>query len=174
MTNVEIRTLKIQLLLTAGMFAACVAMAAAAVWQRGWFERFMGEKYGPLPTALRDVAADAARGQIDPKTWEGLSPADRLALYDDWMAAADSPQSAPKALLAVDRDLYLARVEQTLVCGRSEQRQKALDFAAWAASPDVIPVLERVQGWAKRQRLDDFDRKISATIERLTPLSSSR
>ena len=173
MTKGEFRTLKAQLLLTAAMLVACVVMAGAAVAERGFFERFLGEKYSPLPKALNGVAADAAQGRIDPKTWEGLSAADRLALYDDWMATAEPPQLAPKALVAADRDLYLERIEQTLICGREEQRQKALDFAVLAGVPDSIPTLERVQRWAKKQRLHDFHEKISAAIERLAPKSSS-
>lgn len=67
MNKQELRTLKGQLLLLGGMFAGSVVLAMLLATQRGFFEKFVEEKYGALPATLKPLADAAAEGKLDRK-----------------------------------------------------------------------------------------------------------
>ncbi len=167
MNKQELRTLRSQLLLTVGLFAGCIAAAAVMASQRGFFEKYLKEKYAPLPADLKDVADAAAAGEVDPARFEQLSDAQRLALYDDWMTRDPPPVNTPRALMTAAAELYLARAERTLVCGNHDQRKRALRFLELAGSREATARLQKLSRWAARRSLSELVAGIAETIDRL-------
>lgn len=167
MNKQELRTLRSQLLLTVGLFAGCIAAAGVMASQRGFFEKYLKEKYAPLPADLKDVADAAGAGEVDPVRFEQLSDAERLALYDDWMSRDPPPANTPRALLTAAGELYLARAERTLVCGNDDQRKRALRFLELAGSREAISRLQKLSRWAARRSLPEFAAAVAETIDRL-------
>jgi hypothetical protein len=168
MNKQELRTLKGQLLLLGAMFAASVALAVFIASERRFFEKFIEEKYAPAPETLRPLADAAASGRLDAGEFNKLSQADRLILYDDWMARPEGgPRLTPAALLAADPGLYLARAERTIVSGRDDQKTRALKFLELAGSRDAIPILRKARQWSIRRRTFEMTAKITETLERL-------
>lgn len=164
----ELRTLRGQLLLLGGLFAGCIVAAVIMASQRGFFEQFIAEQYTALPANLQPLVEAAATGAIDREAFAKLSPAQRLALYDEWMTHTDpSPAGTPRALVAADPTLYLARAERSLVCGRAEQKLRALAFLELAGSEDAIPVLRKASRWAARRQRPELATQIATTLERL-------
>lgn len=175
MNKRELKTLRGQLLLLGGLFAGCLVAAAVIAASRNFFEKFLGEKYQPLPAHLAALAQAAAEDRFDQSAFAALSPADRLVLYDDWMARADPPPAAtPGALLAADAALYLARVERTLVCGRPDQRLRALQFLELAGARQAVPLLREVRQWALKRKLPQLGEQIAETINRIEQRSTLR
>lgn len=170
MTNAEVRALRTQLLLLVGLFAGCLAAAGVIATQRPWFESFLGEKYAALPADLQPLADAAAAGAVPKEAFAQLTPARRLALYDDWLTRADAPLATPAALLAADPALYLARAERSLVCGRPEQRSRALEFLKAAGAPQALPILRKVQSWARHRGLTELTDALSQAIHELEHL----
>jgi hypothetical protein len=167
MTKGELRTLRGQFMLLALMFLGSAAGAVVLASQRGFFEKHIDEKYTPLPEALRKLAEGAGEGRLNGAEFEKLTPPERLLLYDDWMARVEEgPASTPKVLLAADPQLYLARLERSLICGRPEQRRRALRFAELGGNRDAAPVLERVRTWARRRARTELAADVEAALER--------
>ena len=165
MNKQELRTLRGQLLLLGGLFASCMVAAALMASQRGFFEKFIKEKYQELPASLKTMADNAVNGRLDKEAFTRLSPAQRLALYDDWMLRPEPPPAqTPRALVTADPDLYFARAERTLVCGSSGQKLRALKFLKLARSKDAIPMLKRVHEWAVKRRTLRLAEAITETI----------
>jgi len=154
-------------MLTVGLFAGCIVAAAVMASQRGFFEKHLKEKYAPLPADIQDVADAAAADEVDPVRFEQLSDQQRLALYDDWMTRDVPPANTPRALMAADGELYLARAERTLVCGSAVQRKRALSFLELAGSRDAIARLQKLSRWAARRSLSELVAAIAQTIHRL-------
>lgn len=168
MTRQEWRSLRIQVLLMGGLIAGCTVAAIVTATQRGFFEKYLYEKYAALPASLQPLAEAAAQGTLKPRQLAELSENERLLLYDHWMAQADLPSAAmPRSLLAADPDLYIARVERTLVCGRQEQRERALEFLERGGRPDSVPMLRRAAAWAGRRNFPDLAARIQETVQRL-------
>ncbi|MHC4404288.1 MAG: hypothetical protein ACYTG0_31930 [Planctomycetota bacterium] len=167
MNRQELRTLRSQLLLVAGLFAGCIVAGVLMATQRGFFEEYLREEYAPLPAELKDLADAAASGEIDEARLQGLSQEQRLALYDDWMIRPNPPAGTPKTLVAAAGELYLARAERTLVCGNADQRKKALWFLELAGSSEAVPVLEKASRWAERRSLPELAAAIAETVDRL-------
>jgi hypothetical protein len=163
-----LRTLKGQLLLLGAMFAGSVVLAVFIAMQRGFFEKYILEKYDPLPASLKPLADAAAEGKLDVEAFNKLSQAERLILYDDWMTRpAPPPTRTPSVLVAADSGLYLARAERTIVNGREEQKLRALQFLELAASRDAIPILRKARQWSIKRKTAEMTAKITETIERL-------
>ena len=169
MNKEELRTLKGQLLLLGAMFAGSVVLAAVMAWQRPFFEKFIAEKYGVLPAAMKTLADGAAdSGKIDVEAFSKLTPEERLLLYDDWMTRPDPPpQRTPAALVAADPVLYLARAERSLVGGSDDQKTRALKFLELAGSRDAVPLLQKARRWSIKRRTLDLTAKIEQVLERL-------
>jgi len=168
MNKQELRTLRGQVLLMSGLFASCIVAAILMASQREFFEKFIAEKYAALPASLKPLADAAAAGIIDQETFVKLSPSQHLALYDDWMTRPDPPPAGtPRALVAADPTLYLARAERSLVCGRADQRMRALTFLELAGSKKAIPILRKAGHWAARRKMPEIAARIVATLERL-------
>lgn len=168
MNKEDLRTLRAQLLLVIVMFVGCAGTASLIASQRAFFESRIREKYAVLPASLQSVAAAAATGRIDQEVFDKLTEAQRLALYDDWLARTDSPSgSAPAGLVAAWPDGYLRRAERTLVCGRIDQKMRALDFLGRSGSMDAIKILRKVKLWASHRQMSDFAAGIGETIDRL-------
>jgi hypothetical protein len=168
MTGAESRTLRVQVLLLLLVLAGSVALAVALVTQRALIERHLGETYAPLPANLKTVADAAAAGDLAATEFSRLPAAERELLYDEWMAHAE-PASAhtPRVLGAADPDLYLARAERTLVCGRDEQRLRALRFLELANMPKSAAVLARALAWSKKRKLAALSVNIGETMQRI-------
>ena len=160
--------MKGQLLLLGAMLAGSVALAIFIAMQRGFFEKFIEEKYTALPATLKPFANAAAEGKLDREAFNKLSQAERLILYDDWMARPDQPPArTPSELVAADSGLYLARAERTIVGGRDEQKMRALKFLELAGAKDVVPILRRARQWSIKRRTVELTAKITETLERL-------
>lgn len=168
MNKQELRTLKGQLLLLGGMFAGSVVLAVFLATQRGFFEKFIEEKYGALPANLKPLVDAAAEGKLDGEAFNKLSQAERLLMYDDWMTRPDPPPTlTPSALVAADSALYLARAERTLLSGREDQKLRALKFMELAGSKTAIPHLQKARQWSIKRRTLKLTAKITETLERL-------
>jgi hypothetical protein len=151
-----------------GLLAGCIVAAVVTASQRWFFEKYARENYASLSGELRSVADAAARGTLDDESFDLLDDAERVALYDDWMSRSATPPSAtPRALVRAAPELYVARVERSLVCGRPEQRQRALEFLELARCRDAIPMLQQVSRWAAKRNLADLPAQIQQTIQRL-------
>ena len=151
------------------MFAGSVVLAAVMAWQRPFFEKFIAEKYGVLPAAMKTLADGAAdSGKIDLEAFSKLTPEERLLLYDDWMTRPDPPpQRAPAALVAADQSLYLARAERSLVGGNANQKTRALKFLELAGAKEAIPLLRKARQWSIKRRTHDLTAKITEVLESL-------
>jgi hypothetical protein len=168
MNKQELRDLKGQLFLLAAMLAGSVALAVFIASERRFFEKFVEEKYVALPETLKPLADAAAEGKLDEAAFNKLSQADQLILYDDWMARPDEPPArTPAALLAADSGLYLARAERTLVCGRDDQKMRALKFLEMGGSREAVSILRKARRWSIRRRTLALTAKITETLERL-------
>lgn len=168
MNKQELRTLKGQLMLLGAMLAGSVLLAGAIATQRGFFEKLIEEKYTALPETLKPLADAAAEGKLDREAFNKLSQAERLILYDDWMARANEPPArTPSELVAADAPLYLARAERTLISGREDQKMRALKFLELAEAKDAIPLLRKARQWSIRRRTAGLTAKITETLERL-------
>jgi hypothetical protein len=168
MNKRELRTLKGQLLLLGAMFAGSIVLAVFIATQRGFFEKFIEEKYGVLPASMKTLADAAAGGKIDEEAFKKLSQAERLLLYDDWMARPDpQPARTPSALVAADSALYLARAERSLIGGREDQKMRALKFLELAESKMAVPLLQKARQWSIKRKTFELTAKITETLERL-------
>jgi hypothetical protein len=179
MNSRELRRLRVQLVLTLGLLAGCVGAAIFTAANRWWFEKWLVEKYAPLPAQLRAVADSAAQGNLNGEAFARLSNEQRILLYDDWMSRGESPLDiAPKALLSAAPDLYIARVERTLVCGSAEQRERGLAFLDSCPRAEALPMLEKARDWAVRRNLPELAERIGQSMRRIeqtafSPPSSS-
>ena len=168
MNKQELRTLKGQLLLIGGMFAGSIVLAVFIATQRGFFEKYIEEKYGVLPASMKPLADSAAEGKIDMEAFNKLQQAERLLLYDDWMTRAEPPPPrTPAALVAADSGLYLARAERTLAGGRDDQKLRALKFLELAESKEAVPILQKARQWSIKRRMALMTEKITETLERI-------
>ena len=151
------------------MFAASVALAVTLAAGRPFFEKFIEEKYGALPAGMKTLADGAAEGgKIDPEAFGRLTTEERLLLYDDWMARADTPPArTPAALVAADRELYLARAERSLVGGSARQQERALKFLELAGAKEAAPLLRKARQWSIKRRTPDLTARITEVLERL-------
>ena len=168
MNKQDMRTLKGQLLLLGVMLAGSVVLAVVIATQRGFFEKFIEEKYVALPATLKPFADAAAEGKLDREAFNKLSPAERLILYDDWMARpTEPPARTPFELVAADANLYLARAERTLISGRDDQKIRALKFLELAGTRAAVPILRKARQWSMKRRTIELTAKITETLERL-------
>lgn len=168
MNKQDLRTLKGQLLLLGAMLVGSVLLAIVIATQRGFFEKFIEEKYLALPEELKPMADAAAQGRIDREAFNKLSQAERLILYDDWMARpGEPPGRTPSELVAADAPLYLRRAERTLINGRDDQKMRALKFMELAGAKEALPLLRKARQWSLKRRTHDLTAKITETLERL-------
>jgi hypothetical protein len=168
MNKEELRTLKGQLFLLGAMFAGSVVLAVFIATQRGFFEKFIEEKYDVLPANLKPLADAVALGKIDREAFDKLSTQERLLLYDDWMTRPEQPPvRTPEALVAADPTLYLARAERTIAGGRMDQKLRALKFIELAKSKLAVPLLEKARQWSIKRRTNELTAKITETLRSL-------
>jgi hypothetical protein len=168
MNKQELRTLRGQLLLLGAMFAGSIALAVFIATQRGFFEKFIEEKYVALPATLKPLMDAAAEGKLDQGAFNKLSQEERLILYDDWMARPEPPPvRTPGVLVAADSGLYLARAERTIISGRDDQKMRALKFLELAGLRDAVPILQKARQWSIKRRTLELTAKITETLERL-------
>lgn len=168
MNKQELRTLKGQLLLLGLMLLGSVLLAVVIATQRGFFEKFIEEKYTALPEELKPFADAAAEGKLDREAFNKLSQAERLILYDNWMARPfDAPARTPSELVAADPSLYLRRAERTIINGRDDQKLRALKFLDLAGNKEAVPLLHKARQWSIKRRTHDLTAKITETLERL-------
>ncbi|MEW6213196.1 MAG: hypothetical protein AB1631_33170, partial [Acidobacteriota bacterium] len=102
MNKQEIRTLRGQLILMGILFVGSLALAVFMAANRGFFEKYIEEKYGAMPASVQPLVERAETGRFDESDKEkfaSLSDSERLALYDDWMSREDSPSGTPRALI---------------------------------------------------------------------------
>ncbi|HEX8920732.1 MAG TPA: hypothetical protein VF766_04610 [Pyrinomonadaceae bacterium] len=168
MNKQELRTLTGQLLLLCAMLAGSVVLAVLIATQRGFFEKFIEERYAALPASLKPLADAAAEGRLDPEAFNKLSLPERLFLYDDWMARPEPlPAGTPRSLVAADSGLYLTRAERTIVSGSEKQKLRALNFLELAGAKDAIPILRKARQWSIKRRTVEITARITETLERL-------
>jgi hypothetical protein len=170
MKQAEWRTLRGQLLLTAGLFLCCVAIAVGMVSQRWLYESYMAEKYlgqrSQLSSGAKELADLVNRGKTDEKAYARLSPSERIILYEIWMQAGEeASKMAPRALAQMDPEFYLHRAEQTVVCGNVVQRGLALEFLRLSEA-DCSERLDRLAAWAERRRREDWLLEIEEARQR--------
>jgi hypothetical protein len=193
MKKSEIRQLKMQLVLVGGLFALCVATAIVIVNNRAFFEKYLLEKHRPLPAKLTPLAQKMEQTGEVPEVLGRLTPTQQAAFYEHWMSQPEVQKDMPKMLVTIAPSLYIARVEQTLVCGSHEQRTRALRFvelgfvelgfvelgfvelgfsesasiqSASGGSPknsEVLSMLDRVDKWAARRRLSTLRTELDRT-----------
>ncbi|MBP88801.1 MAG: hypothetical protein CMJ64_19165 [Planctomycetaceae bacterium] len=183
MKNSEIRKLKMQLVLVGGLFVFCIATAIVIVNNRPFFEKYLLEKYKPLPTNLIPLAQKMEKTGEVPEVFGRLTEKQQGAFYEHWMTLAEVEKDTPKMLVSVAPSLHIARVEQTLVCGSQEQRTRALRFVELGFvelgfesalvqsgsgvstnNSEVLSMLGRIDGWATRRRLSSFRTEVDETI----------
>ena len=172
----KIRSLQGQLLATASLFVACVPIAVAVILCRGKFEQHIVEKYaanhaqfdGDMKLLIEHAETGVTAQERE--SLNNLSLQQKQQVYEDWMQRRDPPRpNTPRTLVAADPDFYLARAEQTVVCGGSEQRSLALEFIERSNSSLARPRLERLIQWAEQRRLPDWPAKIVAVRNGLPP-----
>ena len=174
MNKRELRTLRGQLWLLTGLLAGSAVLAGVVAGARPWIEQFLQEKYDELPARLQTLAGDAAAGRLDAEKFAALADAERLALYEHWMAQPDPPpEQTPAVLVAAAPDFYLARAERSLVCGNPQQRRCALQFLALARNRDAVPILERWQRWASRRGARELVAEAADVTRDLARLSAA-
>lgn len=154
------------------MFAGSLALAAFIAAERGFFEKFVEEKYTALPASLKPLADAAAENRIDKEAFARLSREERLILYDDWMARAETLERTPASLVQADAALYLARAERSIVAGRAEQKMRAVKFLELAGSRDALPILRKARAWSVRRGETNLTAKIDETLRLLERTSS--
>jgi hypothetical protein len=168
MNKQELRTLKGQLLLLGAMFAGSLVLAIFIAAQRHFFEKFIEEKYGQIPASMKTLADAAAEGKIDGEAFNKLSHAERLLLYDDWMARPDPPPTrTPEVLVAADSALYLARAERTIVGGSEDQKLRALKFIELAGARQAVPLLQKTRQWSIKRRTTRLTNRITEALRSL-------
>jgi hypothetical protein len=182
MKKSEYRKLKMQLVLVGGLFVSSIVAAIVIVNYRPFFEQYLLEKYKPLPANLTSLAQKIeSTGQV-PEVFGRLSEKQQAAFYEHWMSLPEVGKDLPKLLASAAPALYIARVEQTLVCGSPEQRVRALQFVELAFaksdsgnasdSAEALSMLDRVRAWATRRRLSSLETKLQATIAALQPAAN--
>ena len=167
----DLRTLRGQLLLTAGLFGGCVVLAGIIVSQRGRFESFVAEKY----PASRDRLSNAARraadaivvGETPGDEFQELLPEERRALYELWMQGENPSATSARALVGADAAYYVRCAEQTIVCGNAAQRARALEFLVVGGASAAPEALSRLSRWAGRRNRADWAEQITEARSRL-------
>lgn len=178
MKKSEIRKLKMQLVLVGGLFVFCVVTAIVIVNNRPFFEKYLLEKHKPLPANLTSLAQRMeATGEV-PEVFGRLTEKQQAAFYEHWMSLPEVEKDMPKMLVSVSPSLYIARVEQTLVCGSQEQRSRALRFVELAfvqpttgggtGESQVLSMLGRVNRWATRRRILSLSAELDKTMAALS------
>lgn len=172
----KIRSLQGQLLATASLFVACLPIAVAVILCREKFEQHMYEKYAAnhsqfsadLKLLIEHVETGVTAQERE--SLANLALQQKQQIYEDWMQRQEPPRpNTPRTLVAVDPGFYLARAEQTVVCGNSQQRSLALEFLEKSESSLVRPRLDRLIRWAEQRQLPDWPQKIAAARNRLPP-----
>ena len=177
MKKSEYRKLEMQLVLVAGLFVFCFATAIVIVNNRPFFEKYLLEKHKPLPANLAPLAKKMERTGKVPEVFGRLSEKQQAAFYEHWMSLPEAEKDTPKMLVSAAPSLYIARVEQTLVCGSQEQRTRALLFVELAfrqpgsgdstGDAQFLAMLDRVRRWAARRRLSSLKTQLDGTIAAL-------
>jgi hypothetical protein len=163
----EIRTLRGQLLLMALAFGGALVLAMVMAWRSDFFHRFIEEKYRPLPAHLQPLDNDLRRGTLSAKRISTLSKADQVALYESWVQQNRPSRQAPLVLVQEAPELFLARAEQTLVCGNTTQKERALLFYEYSQSLAARPYLERARAWFFRRKEEQWSRRIEQAMQKL-------
>lgn len=163
----EIRTLRGQLLLMALAFGGALVLAIVIAWRSDFFQRFIEEKYRPLPAHLQPLRDDFRRGALSAKRISTLSKADQAALYESWVQENAPSRQAPLVLVQGAPEVFLARAEQTLVCGNATQKERALLFYEYSQSSAARPYLERARTWFSRRKEEGWSRRIGETMQKL-------
>lgn len=177
MKKSEYRKLTMQLVLVAGLFVSCVAAAIVIVNNRPFFEKYLLEKHKPLPANLTSLAQKMKTTGKLPEVFERLTQKQHAAFYEHWMSLPEVEKEMPRMLVSTAPSLYIARVEQTLVCGSQEQRTRALLFVELAFrrsdsgestnNSQVLSMLDRVERWATRRRLSSLNAELDRTVAAL-------
>jgi hypothetical protein len=176
MTKGELRQLRVQLAMMGALFAACIVASAAVPAFDSVFQTYLcRERYAPTPAELRRFVEAAEKGWLGRDEFEQLGLEGQVAIYRDWMARTDTPPRAtPGTLMAAAPDVYGKAVERTLICGREDQRERALEFLELAGDVRAIPMLQRVGRWWTQRNLPAIAERIQATIGRLEQTAAGR
>lgn len=168
----DLRTLRGQLWLTAGLFGGCLVLAGIIVSQRTWFESLVAEKYVASSNALspagRKVAAAFADGQIPDEDLHKLTLEDRRCLYEIWMQGDRGSAAFARAMVEADHDYFVRCAEQTVVCGNPSQRARALELMEISHSSAAQEALARLANWARRRNRTDWIQEIEQVRLRIS------
>lgn len=174
MTKQELKTLRAQFRLLAGLFLLCIVGAGVVAASRPWFEKHIYEVLAPLPEDLRPLYDSATRGQLDPVACKRLSEPRRLALYDHWLTRkGQDGDRVPAALMSADPVLYCNRAARSIVCGNTQQKELAVRFIELSNRADVVETLTKSRAWAQRQHLSTLISTIDHALETIR-LSTTR
>lgn len=172
----DLRTLRGQLLLTAGLFGGCVVLAGIIVSQRWRIESYIAEKYPAsrdrLSQAGRKAAVDVAAGKTPGEDFRHLLPEERRGLYELWMQDEHGSPESVRALVGADTAYYVRCAEQTVVCGNPAQRVRALEFLVASRTAAVPEVLSRLSDWARRRNRPDWAEEIEQARSRVVQESN--
>lgn len=154
----NLRTIRGQLTLIAGLLLGGIVLAAAIATQRRLFESWVTEKYAPVPDhAKRTIETDG-----------DLRTVDKSTLYDAWMTEERFATEALAAKLReIDAPYYLQRARRTLVAGNLEQRTRAVRFLGHLGHADAVPLLERAALKAERRKEMELAVEIRKTLEKI-------
>src|SRR5687768_10705587 len=98
MRKEELRTLRGQLLLIAGLFLFCIASGVYVAAQRAnWFEPKLRETYtdpSRIGTAATKAAEKAAAGRLTAEDLAPLGPEQRKQVYELWVRQEAPPKTA--------------------------------------------------------------------------------
>ncbi len=179
MTLDEIRSLRGQMLATACLFLGCIPLSATVILCRSKLERSMSESY-TANYAMFSESQKQLLEQIENSNSQTedehskvqtailcLLPEHKELIYQDWTIRRDPARPAtPGQLVAADEAFFLRRAAQSVVCGDSQQRARALEFIELCASPRNIDCLQRLADWARHRQLREAYAQISAALDR--------
>jgi hypothetical protein len=144
-TRVWLRSPAGQLSLVAVTFAVAVVIAVVMAVNRGFFEKYIREKY-PEPSAatislLEKLEPGDTGNQEDVLIGQNLQVLE--SLYQAWMWNQDEEKyrHAPRVLTQMYPAYFKQRIERTLAGGNLEQKGKALEFIRLSDHQAFIPTL---------------------------------
>ena len=165
MDRKELRKFKMQLAMLGGLVILATVAALVISTQRGFARKFVKEKYAAVPKSLKSEIESIKTKSALTESYKKLKEKDRLLLYDAWMTDQLESDEFPRLILKEDFQIFSRRAERTLVCGSTQQRDRALEFFRLGNHPDTIPILEKARRWAGRRKLDSFESDIANTLE---------
>ena len=169
-----LRTVRGQLSLLAAAYVGALVLALAALCLRSlFFERFVHDKFAPVPERLQTLAADLAAGRGDPGQLRALSSEDVNLIYGAWLDQPDLDPAGRLArdLLTADGARILERVRRTLVAGNPAQRARAVELLGLVdvaeLKPEVCFLCDYAARKAQRRGEAELAGQADAVLDRL-------